>query len=178
MVQAMGFKGGRILEPSMGVGNFFGLMPRDVMANSSLTGIELDRTTAAIAKLLYPQAGVHNMGYQESHTPDNFYDLVVGNWPFAAQSPADRRYDKLGPTLHDYFFLKALDQTRPGGLVVGITSMGTMDKVSRAVRLELAKKGELVAAFRLPSGALRNTPARMWRPTCWCSASARSRPRT
>jgi N12 class adenine-specific DNA methylase len=153
MVRQMGFKGGRVLEPSMGIGNFFGMMPRDLMAKSTLTGIELDRVTGAMAKHLYPDAGIHIKGYQDSKTPDNFYDLVIGNWPFAAGSPPDRRYDKLSPTLHDYFFLKALDQTRPGGLVVGITSSGTMDKAGRAARLEMAKKGELLAAFRLPSGA-------------------------
>lgn len=153
IVKQMGFNGGRVLEPSMGVGNFFGMMPRDLMANSRLTGIEWDRTTAAMAKLLYPDAGVHNKPYQDSRTPDNFYDLAIGNWPFSNKSPADRRYDRLGPSLHDYFFLKALDQTRPGGLVAGITASGTMDKVSRSTRMELAKKGELVAAFRLPAGA-------------------------
>ena len=153
MVRQMGFRGGRVLEPSMGIGNFFGLMPRDIMAQSNLTGIELDRATAEMAALLYPEANVRQMGYQESKTPDDFYDLVIGNWPFASNGPADRRYDRLGPSLHDYFFLKALDQTRPGGLVVGITSAGTMDKVNRATRIELAKKGELIAAFRLPSGA-------------------------
>jgi hypothetical protein len=153
MVRAMGFKGGRVLEPSMGIGNFFGLMPRDMMAASSLTGIELDHVTGRMAKLLYPDAGIHIKGYQDSHTPDNFYDLTIGNWPFAAEGPADRRYDRLAPSLHDYFFLKALDQTRPGGLVVGITSAGTMDKAGRATRLELARKGELLASFRLPSGS-------------------------
>ncbi len=153
MVRQMGFSGGRVLEPSMGIGNFFGMMPRDIMGNSSLTGIELDTVTGGMAKLLYPDAGVHIKGYQDSRAPDNFYDLVIGNWPFAAQGPADRRYDKLSPTLHDYFFLKALDQTRPGGLVVGITSAGTMDKAGRAVRVEMAKKGELLGAFRLPTGA-------------------------
>ena len=153
MARRMGFKGGRILEPSMGIGNFFGLMPRDIMGASDLTGIELDRTTAAMAKLLYPKAAVRQMGYQDSKTPDGFYDLVIGNWPFAKTSPPDRRYDKLSPSLHNYFFLKALDQTRPGGLVMGITSAFTMDAMDRGVRLELAKKGELVAAFRLPSGA-------------------------
>lgn len=153
MVRQMGFTGGRILEPSMGIGNFFGMMPRDIMDKSTLTGIELDATTGEMAKLLYPDAGIHIKGYEQSKTPDNFYDLVIGNWPFAAESPPDRRYDKLSPTLHDYFFLKALDQTRPGGLVVGITSAGTMDKVGRAARVEMAKKGELIASFRLPSGA-------------------------
>lgn len=153
MVRRMGFKGGRVLEPSMGVGNFFGMMPQDMAERSDLTGIELDSVTGGIAKMLYPQANISIKGYQESRTPDNFYDLIIGNWPFSAIGPADRRYNKLSPTLHDYFFLKALDQVRPGGLVVGITSTGTMDKIGQTARLEMSKKGELVASFRLPSGA-------------------------
>jgi N12 class adenine-specific DNA methylase len=156
MVRHMGFWGGRVLEPSMGVGNFFGLMPRDLMGQSDLTGIEKEKTTGEMAKLLYPHAGIHVRGYEESKTADNFYDLVIGNWPFAAQSPPDRRYDRLSPSLHNYFFLKALDQVRPGGLVVGITSNGTMDSAGRAARLEMAKKGKLIAAFRLPSGAFKD----------------------
>jgi N12 class adenine-specific DNA methylase len=156
MVRHMGFRGGRVLEPSMGVGNFFGLMPRDLMGQSDLTGIEKEKTTGDMAKLLYPHAGIHVKGYEESKTADNFYDLVIGNWPFAAQSPPDRRYDRLSPSLHNYFFLKALDQVRPGGLVVGITSNGTMDSAGRAARLEMAKKGKLIAAFRLPSGAFKD----------------------
>lgn len=153
MVQRMGFNGGRVLEPSMGIGNFFALMPPNLEKLSTLTGIELDKTTGAMAQMLYPSANIQIKGYQESQTPDNFYDLVIGNWPFAAQSPADRRYDKFNATLHDYFFLKALDQVRAGGLVIGITSTGTLDKKSQIVRLELAKKADLVAAFRLPTGA-------------------------
>lgn len=153
MVRAMGFKGGRVLEPSMGIGNFFSLMPRDLHGKSDLTGIELDKLTGGMAKLLHPGANISIKGYQGSQTPDDFYDLVIGNWPFSEIGPADRRYAKLSPTLHDFFFLKALDQTRPGGLVVGITSAGTMDKASAAVRGELARKADLVAAYRLPSGA-------------------------
>lgn len=153
MVRQMGFKGGRVLEPSVGIGNFFGLMPRDLMSKSTLTGIELEPTTGGMAQLLYPRAGVFIKGFQESQTPDNFYDLVIGNWPFDTVGPADRRYNRLNPTLHDYFYLKALDQTRPGGLVVGITSAGTMDKMDRMARMEMAKKGELIASFRLPTGA-------------------------
>lgn len=153
MVKTMGFQGGRVLEPAMGIGNFFGLMPQALQRRSQLAGIELDQTTGGMAKLLYPGANVRVMPYQESKTPDNFYDLVIGNWPFENTVIADRRYQRLNPHLHDYFFLKALDQTRPGGLVVGITSAGTMDKKGFGVRAELAKKGELLAAFRLPSGA-------------------------
>lgn len=153
IVRKLGFTGGRVLEPSMGIGNFFGLMPRDLEAYSSLTGIEMDLVTGGMAKLLYPKANVQIKPYQHSKTSDNFYDLIIGNWPFFEQGPADRRYDKIGATLHDYFFLKALDQVRPGGFVIGITSAGSMDKKGQRARYEMAKKGELVAAFRLPSGA-------------------------
>lgn len=156
MVSAMGFTGGRILEPSIGIGNFFGLMPRDIMARSQLAGIELDTLTGGMAKLLYPEANIQIKGYQDSKTADGFYDLIVGNWPFAKDTSfVDRRYKNLSPSLHDYFFLKALDQVRAGGLVVGITSNGTMDKVGTSTRLELAKKADLVAAFRLPTGAFQ-----------------------
>lgn len=153
MAEQMGFKGGRVLEPSMGIGNFFGMMPQHIAKNSDLTGIELDRLTGGMAKLLYPRANVQIMGYEQSKTPDNFYDLVIGNWPFADFEVPDRRYMKLQPNLHDYFFVKALDQVRPGGLVMGITSAGTMDKQGRVIRNHLAKNAELVASFRLPSGA-------------------------
>lgn len=153
MMQRMGFTGGRLLEPSMGIGNFFGMMPAAIAGRSQLAGIELDRLTGGMAQLLYPDANVRVMPYQESRTPDGFYDVVIGNWPFENTVIADRRYDKLSPYLHDYFFLKAIDQVRAGGIVMGITSSGTMDKKATGIRRELAKKAELVAAFRLPSGA-------------------------
>lgn len=153
MMERMGFKGGRVLEPSMGIGNFFGMMPAAIAGRSQLSGIELDRLTGGMAQLLYPDANVRVMPYQESRTPDGFYDVVIGNWPFENTVIADRRYDKLSPYLHDYFFLKAVDQVRAGGLVMGITSSGTMDKKATGIRRELAKKAELVASFRLPSGA-------------------------
>jgi N12 class adenine-specific DNA methylase len=153
MVRRMGFTGGRVLEPSIGIGNFFGMMPLELASRSQRAGIELDPVTGSMAQLLYPNANIQIKGYEQSKTPDNFYDLVIGNWPFADISPADRRYNRLSPLLHDYFFLKALDQTRPGGIVIGITSKGTMDKKDLSVRAEMARKGELVAAFRLPSGA-------------------------
>jgi N12 class adenine-specific DNA methylase len=155
MVRRMGFTGGRVLEPSIGIGNFYGMMPLELASRSQRAGIELDPVTGSMAQLLYPNANIQIKGYEHSKTPDNFYDLVIGNWPFANISPADRRYNRLSPSLHDYFYLKALDQTRPGGLVVGITSAFTMDKKDLAVRAEIARKGELVAAFRLPSGAFK-----------------------
>lgn len=153
MVRRMGFAGGRVLEPSMGIGNFFGMMPADLKDRSQLAGIELDPVTGGMAQMLYPDAAIKVMGYQESKTPDDFYDLVIGNWPFENTPIADRRYNRLNPMLHDYFFLKTLDQVRPGGIVIGITSAGSMDKKGAAIRRELAKKAELVASFRLPSGA-------------------------
>lgn len=153
MVRQLGFTGGKVLEPSMGVGNFFGLMPRDLMENSRLTGIEMEQTTGGMAKILYPDANIQIKPYQDSKTADGFYDLVIGNWPFAKDGPADRRYMSLNPSLHDYFFLKALDQTREGGIVIGITSAGTMDKKNSLVRAKMAEKADLIAAYRLPSGA-------------------------
>ncbi len=155
IVKQLGFNGGRVLEPSMGIGNFFGLMPKGLKSNSDLTGIELDETTAGMAKMLYPEANIQQMGYQDSKTADGFYDIVLGNWPFAAQGPADRRYNKYHLTLHDYFFIKALDQVREGGLVVGITASGTMDKVGKMARLQMGKRADLVAAFRMPTGAFK-----------------------
>ena len=153
MLERMGFKGGRVLEPSMGIGNFYGMMPLPLKNRSQLTGIELDPVTGGMAKQLYPDATVSIMGYQESRTPDDFYDVVIGNWPFENTTIADRRYNRLKPFLHDYFYLKAIDQVRPGGIVMGITSSGTMDKKDARIRRELAKNAELVAAFRLPTGA-------------------------
>ncbi|MFG0381114.1 PLxRFG domain-containing protein [Pseudomonas sp. zbq_18] len=153
MVRRMGFTGGKVLEPSMGTGNFYSMMPADLKARSQLTGIELDETTGAIAKQLFPKSNVRVMGYQDSKTPDNFYDLVIGNWPFENTPVADRRYNKLNPMLHDYFFLKTMDQVRPGGIVIGITSAGSMDKQNTGIRRELAKQAELVSSIRLPSGA-------------------------
>ncbi len=155
MVKRMGFGGGRVLEPSMGIGNFFGMMPADIKGRSQLAGIELDSLTGAMATRLYPDANIKVMGYQQSKTPDNFYDVVIGNWPFENTVIADRRYNTLSPFLHDYFFLKALDQVRPGGLVVGITSNGTMDKKATRIRAALARKAELVTSIRLPSGAFK-----------------------
>lgn len=156
MVRRMGFKGGRVLEPSLGTGNFYSMMPADLKARSELTGIELDETTGAIAKQLFPKSNIRIMGYQQSQTPDNFYDLVIGNWPFENTPIADRRYNKLNPMLHDYFFLKTMDQVRPGGIVIGITSAGSMDKQNTSIRRELARQAELVASIRLPSGAFED----------------------
>lgn len=153
MAKNMGFKGGKVLEPSMGVGNFFGLMPEDIAEKSQLTGIELDRTTGRMAQALYPQANIQIKGYEESRTPDNFYDMIIGNVPFGNFTIADRRYGKLKPLIHDFFFLKGIDQLKPGGIMMAITTKGTLDKADARVRMELAKKADLVAAYRLPTGA-------------------------
>ena len=153
MAKNMGFKGGKVLEPSMGVGNFFGLMPKGIAEKSQLTGIELDRTTGRMAQALYPQANIQIKGYEESRTPDNFYDMIIGNVPFGNFNIADRRYGKLKPLTHDFCFLKGIDQLKPGGIMMAITTKGTLDKVDARVRMELAKKADLVAAYRLPTGA-------------------------
>ena len=153
IVEHLGFNGGRTLEPSMGIGSFFGMMPDVIRAKSQLTGIELDRVVGGMAKMLYPDANIRVMGYEKSATSDDFYDLVIGNWPFAKDGPSDSRYNALKLSLHDYFFVKALDQTRPGGLVIGITSSGTMDKKGQTARRQMARRAELVGAFRLPTGA-------------------------
>lgn len=153
MARQLGFKGGRVLEPSMGVGNFFGLMPEDLAEKSKLTGIELDQTTGRMAQVLYPEANVQIKGYQDSHTPEGFYDFIIGNVPFGNFSIASRKYSKMKPKIHDYFFLKGIDELKPGGIMMAITSKGTMDKADARVRMELAKKADLVAAYRLPTGA-------------------------
>lgn len=153
MARQLGFKGGRVLEPSMGVGNFFGLMPKDLAEKSKLTGIELDQTTGRMAQVLYPEANVQIKGYQDSHTPEGFYDFIIGNVPFGNFSIASRKYNKLKPLIHYYFFLKGIDELKSGGIMMAITSKGTMDKADARVRMELAKKADLVAAYRLPTGA-------------------------
>ena len=155
MVKRLGFKNGKILEPSMGVGNFFALMPANIMEHSNLTGIELDEITGRMAKELYPDANIQIKGFQDSKTAKGFYDLIIGNVPFDSHAPADKDYDKLNLTLHDYFIIKGLDQLRSGGLFATITSSGTMDKQTVGARKEMAKRAELVAAYRLPTGAFK-----------------------
>ncbi len=156
MLRRMGFDGGRVLEPSMGIGNFFSLMPRDLMDKSSLTGIELDTMTAKIAKLLHPQANIQQKGYQESQTPDNFYDVILSNVPFGNYPIADRRY-KQDFSIHNYFFKRAFDQVKPGGVIAFLTSNTTMDGKTQAklMRAQIAEQGDLVTAIRLPSGAFQ-----------------------
>ena len=150
----MGFQTGNILEPSCGIGNFFGMLP-ERMRSSKLYGVELDDLTGRIAKQLYQNANVRIEGFEESVYPDSFFDVAIGNVPFGDYSLADKRYDKNHFLIHDYFFAKALDKVRPGGVVAFITSSGTMDKANPAVRKYLAQRAELLGAIRLPNNAFR-----------------------
>ena len=149
----MGFETGNILEPSMGVGNFFGCLP-ETMQNSKLYGVELDSITGRIAKQLYPKADITIAGFETTDRRD-FYDLAIGNVPFGQYQVNDRAYNKLGFSIHDYFFAKALDQVRPGGVVAFVTSRYTMDKQSPEVRKYIAQRAYLLGAIRLPNNAFK-----------------------
>ncbi len=149
----MGFEKGNILEPSMGVGNFFGMLP-DSMLGSRLYGVELDSITGRIAQKLYPQAEIKVAGFETTDRRD-FYDLAVGNVPFGNYRVSDKPYDKLGFSIHNYFFAKALDQVRPGGIVAFVTSRYTMDSKNPDARKYLAQRAELLGAIRLPNNAFR-----------------------
>ena len=149
----MGFEGGRILEPAMGVGNFFGLLPES-MAGSELHGVELDSITGRIAQQLYPEAEITVAGFETTNRP-GFYDLAVGNVPFGNYQVFDPEYNRLGFSIHNYFAAKMLDQVRPGGIVAFVTSRYTMDAKDESVRRYLAARGELLGAIRLPNNAFR-----------------------
>ncbi|MCD8012011.1 MAG: N-6 DNA methylase [Lachnospiraceae bacterium] len=152
----MGFTGGNVLEPSMGVGNFFGMMPES-MKDSHLYGVELDSITGRIAKQLYPKADITVDGFEKTAYSNDFFDVVIGNVPFGNYSVVDKKYDRLHFQIHDYFLAKAVDQVRPGGVVAVITSAGTMDKQNAAAREYLAQRADLLGAIRLPNNAfLRN----------------------
>ncbi|MBQ9188016.1 MAG: N-6 DNA methylase, partial [Clostridia bacterium] len=150
----MGFQTGNILEPSCGIGNFFGMLPES-MASSRLYGVELDDLTGRIAKQLYQNADIRIDGFESTPFPDSFFDVAIGNVPFGDYSLADKRYDKNHFLVHDYFFAKALDKVRPGGVVAFITSSGTMDKANPSVRKYIAQRAELLGAIRLPNNAFR-----------------------
>ena len=149
----MGFQTGNILEPSMGVGNFFGCLPEQ-MQDSKLYGVELDSITGRIAKQLYPQANITVAGFETTNRRD-FYDLAIGNVPFGQYQVNDRAYNKLGFSIHNYFFAKALDQVRPGGIVAFVTSRYTMDSKDDRARKYIAKRAELLGAIRLPNNAFK-----------------------
>ena len=151
-IENMGFRTGNILEPSCGIGNFFGLLPES-MAGSRLYGVELDSITGRIAKQLYQNANIVIQGYEATSLPDSFFDVAIGNVPFGDYGVADKRYDKNRFLIHDYFFAKTLDKVRPGGIVAFITSSGTMDKKNPAVRKYIAQRADLLGAIRLPNNA-------------------------
>ncbi len=152
-VEKMGFRSGNILEPSMGVGNFFGMLP-DTMQDSRLYGVELDSITGRIAQKLYPQADITVAGFETTDRRD-FYDLAVGNVPFGNYKVADKAYNKLGFSIHNYFFAKAIDQVRPGGIVAFVTSRYTMDSKDSTARKHMAERADLLGAIRLPNNAFR-----------------------
>ena len=153
-VEKMGFRSGNILEPSMGVGNFFGMLP-DTMQGSRLYGVELDSITGRIAKKLYPQADITVAGFETTDRRD-FYDLAVGNVPFGQYKVNDKAYNKLGFSIHNYFFAKAIDQIRPGGVVAFVTSRYTMDSKDSTARKHMAERADLLGAIRLPNNAFKS----------------------
>ncbi|MCD8151266.1 MAG: SNF2-related protein, partial [Clostridiales bacterium] len=148
----LGFQGGNILEPSMGVGNFFGMLPEG-MQDSRLYGVELDSITGRIAKQMYQKADITVDGFEKTDYPNDFFDVVIGNVPFGNYKVPDKKYDRLNFQIHDYFLAKSLDQARPGGVVAVITSAGTMDKQNPSVRKYLAERADLLGAVRLPNNA-------------------------
>jgi len=155
-VRAMGFTGGKVFEPGMGTGNFLGMMPAEIAARSQYQGVEFDGITARIAQLLYPQSGIRQADFTQGVLPRDTYDLVIGNPPFSQTVVrSDPNYGNLGFVLHDFFFAKSLDAVRPGGLLMFVTSAGTMNKVSDKARAWMAERADLVGAVRLPGGAFR-----------------------
>lgn len=157
-----GFEGGNILEPSCGIGNFFGVMPEEMREQSRISGVELDYLSAKIAEKLYPSVKIHQQGFEKSTFAPGSFDAAVGNVPFGDYSLSDPKYNRLHLQIHDYFFAKSLDLVRPGGIVAFITSSGTMDKKNPSFRRYLAERAELVGALRLPNNAfLRNAGTRV-----------------
>ena len=152
-VERMGFRSGNILEPSMGVGNFFGMLP-DTMQDSRLYGVELDSITGRIAQKLYPEASIKVAGFETTDRHD-FYDLAVGNVPFGQYKVNDKAYNKLGFSIHNYFFAKAIDQVRPGGIVAFVTSRYTLDSKDSSARKHIAERANLLGAIRLPNSAFK-----------------------
>lgn len=153
-VGRMGFQPGNILEPSCGIGNFFGLLP-EAISGANLYGVELDGLTGRIARQLYQKAHITVDGFENTDHPDDFFDLAVGNVPFGSYKVHDRRYDRHNLQIHDYFLMKTLDKLRPGGIMAVITSKGTMDKKNSKVREALAQKADLLGAIRLPNNAFK-----------------------
>lgn len=154
IAENLGFKQGNILEPSCGIGNFIGMKPKS-MVDSKVYGIELDFVSAAIAQQLYQTASIVNNGYEKVDLPDNFYDLVTTNVPFGNFKVSDKKYDKHNPLIHDYFFMKSLDKVRTGGIMILITSKGTMDKENSNIRRYIAQRADLLGAIRLPNDTFK-----------------------
>lgn len=153
-MEQMGFQEGNLLEPSCGIGNFIGMLP-DAMQNSKIYGVELDTISAGIAQQLYQKTTIAAQGFEETNLPDSFFDGVVGNVPFGDFKVSDKRYDKHKFLIHDYFFAKSLDKLRPGGVMALVTSKGTMDKETLAVRKYIAQRAELLGAIRLPNNTFK-----------------------
>ena len=154
VLENLGFTKGNILEPSMGVGNFFGMLPEN-LNQSKLYGVELDSISGRIAKLLYPDANIQIKGFEKTDYPNDFFDVAIGNVPFGAYKVNDRQYDRCNFMIHDYFLAKTIDQLRPGGVAALITTKGTMDKASPEVRKYLAERADLLGAIRLPNTAFK-----------------------
>ncbi|MFR2500947.1 MAG: N-6 DNA methylase [Coprobacillus cateniformis] len=153
-MEQMGFQEGNLLEPSCGIGNFIGMLP-DTMQDSKIYGVELDTISAGIAQQLYQKTTIAAQGFEETNLPDSFFDGVVGNVPFGDFKVSDKRYDKHKFLIHDYFFAKSLDKLRPGGVMALVTSKGTMDKETLAVRKYIAQRAELLGAIRLPNNTFK-----------------------
>ena len=155
-IRSLGFEGGNVLEPAMGIGNFFGVMPEKMRQDCNLHGIELDSISGRIAKQLYQTADIQVTGFEKTTFPDNFFDAAIGNVPFDNYSVSDRRYNRENFLIHDYFLAKSLDKLAPGGIAALITTKGTLDKLNPKVREYLARRGDLIGAIRLPNNAFKN----------------------
>ena len=155
-LERLGFQGGRILEPACGIGHFIGYIPDGVQSRSLITGIEIDPVSAQIAKLLYPDADIRNEAFEKARLADEFFDVAISNIPFGDYKPYDTKFNKLGFLIHDYFFAASLEKVRPGGIVMLVTSMGTMDKNSSTLRKYLNERADLVGAVRLPNNAFKH----------------------
>lgn len=156
VMQNAGFKGGNILEPAMGIGNFFGRLPSELRENSKLYGVEKDSLSGRIAQKLYPQADIMIDGFENTHFQDNSFDVAIGNIPFGDFGVIDKKYNSQNLKIHDYFFMKSLDKVRDGGIVAFVTSKGTLDKKDSSFRKTLAERADLVGAVRLPNNAFKS----------------------
>lgn len=151
-----GFKGGNILEPSMGVGNFYSGMPQNLISSTKRYGVEIDDLSGRIAKALHPNTNISIMGYEETELPDNFFDCIIGNVPFGDIKPYDRKYSNYNFYIHDYFFAKSIDKVREGGIIAFVTSKGTLDKADTRTRQYIAERMDLIGAIRLPNNSFKD----------------------